>query len=105
MRAVIGGRAPVWKGGLSMSISDKSRYHSLTVLPRTIPTAITGDTVGTAVNFQQIACSFDSPGLLVPRNGIGRYLFHISGCDKLAKRIWRPLVVNRELPDFAMERE
>jgi len=57
------------------------------------------------MNFQQIACFFNFPRALLARNGIGRYHFHISACDKLAERIWRSLVVNRELADLATEDE
>ena len=57
------------------------------------------------MNFQQNACSIDLPCVLAPRNGVGRYLFHISRCNKLAEGIWRPSVVKRELADFTTEDE
>jgi len=73
--------------------------------PRTVSTAIAGNTVGTAVNFQQTARSFDFPRVLLPGNGIGLYLLQIPGCDKLVERISWPLVVKRELADLATEHE
>ena len=57
------------------------------------------------MNFQQITCSFDFPCVFVPRKGVGRYLFQISGLDKFAEGVGGPVVVKRELVDFATQEE